>query len=283
MAKHKKMALGRGLGEILGEVKEAYENNMYDANQAVIEIPLSQIIPNPYQPRKQFNQSGLEDLASSIKEYGLLQPVLVYKEEDHYVLIAGERRLRASKLLGNEKIKAIIAEIDLNQLREVALIENIQREDLNPIDLAQAYQELINVYSLTHEELSERLQKSRAQITNTLRLLNLCKEVQEMLIQDKISQGHAKILVSLDEENQKKIAHSIVGQSLSVRDVEAMIKRIKAPKGQKEKEKSLECQEVAQLRDLLKAKGLQFSLNEKKLTIQFRDFGEIKNLLNLIK
>lgn len=283
MAKHKKMALGRGLGEILGEVKEAYENNMYDANQAVIEIPLSQIIPNPYQPRKQFNQSGLEDLASSIKEYGLLQPVLVYKEEDHYVLIAGERRLRASKLLGNEKIKAIIAEIDLNQLREVALIENIQREDLNPIDLAQAYQELINVYSLTHEELSDRLQKSRAQITNTLRLLNLCKEVQEMLIQDKISQGHAKILVSLDEENQKKIAHSIVGQSLSVRDVEAMIKRIKAPKGQKEKEKNLECQEVAQLRDLLKAKGLQFSLNEKKLTIQFRDFGEIKNLLNLIK
>lgn len=284
MAKHKKMALGRGLGEILGEVEQAYEKSIGENQDGVTEISIDQIIPNPYQPRKQFNDESLSDLANSIREYGLLQPVLVYKEEDHYVLIAGERRLRASKILGLEKIRAIIAEIDLNQLREVALIENIQREDLNPIDLAQAYQELLSVHNLTHEELAERLQKSRAQITNTLRLLTLCQDVQDMLKKGKITQGHAKVLIALDEEHQKKIAYSIVGQNLSVRDVELMIKKFKTPKSPKEsKEKKNDTLEIEELRLLLTSKDLHFSLNNKKLTIYFQDNAEIKALLNLIK
>ena len=284
MAKHKKMALGRGLGEILGEVKQAYEKSIGENQEGVMEISIDQIIPNPYQPRKQFNDESLSDLANSIREYGLLQPVLVYKEEDHYVLIAGERRLRASKILGLEKIRAIIAEIDLNQLREVALIENIQREDLNPIDLAQAYQELLSVHNLTHEELAERLQKSRAQITNTLRLLTLCQDVQDMLKKGKITQGHAKVLIALDEEHQKKIAYSIVGQNLSVRDVELMLKKAKPPKSLNEsKEKKNDTLEIEELRLLLTSKGLHFSLNDKKLTIYFQDNAEIKTLLNLIK
>lgn len=284
MAKHKKMALGRGLGEILGEVKEAYEKSIGEERESVVELDISNIVPNPYQPRKQFNDASLEDLANSIKEYGLLQPILVYKDGDQYVLIAGERRLRASKNIGLEKIKAIIADIDLSLLREVALIENIQREDLNPIDLAYAYQELINVYNLTHEELAERLQKSRAQITNTLRLLNLCKDVQEMLVQEKITQGHAKMLISLDAENQKKLAHSIVGQNLSVRDIESMIKRIKSPK-EKEEKKEVDyiSSESLEIKDILEKEGLHFSLNDKRLTIHFKNQEEIKILLNLIK
>lgn len=284
MAKHKKMALGRGLGEILGEVKEAYENNMYDANQSVIEIPLSEIAPNPYQPRKQFKQESLDELADSIKQYGLLQPILVYKEDNHYVLIAGERRLRASKILGLEKIKAILAEIDLNQLREVALIENIQREDLNPIDLANAYNELIKVYHLTHEEVAQRVQKSRSQISNTLRLLELCNEAQDALVQEKITQGHAKVMIGLSDEEQKKIVKSIIGQKLSVRDTEIMVKKIKSPQTSVKKEREIpQNTEFLELNQKLEEMGLSFDLDEKKLTIRFKNQDEIKKFLNFIK
>lgn len=278
------MALGRGLGEILGEVKEAYENNMYDANQSVIEIPLSEITPNPYQPRKQFKQESLDELADSIKQYGLLQPILVYKEDNRYVLIAGERRLRASKILGLEKIKAILAEIDLNQLREVALIENIQREDLNPIDLANAYNELIKVYHLTHEEVAQRVQKSRSQISNTLRLLELCNEAQDALVQEKITQGHAKVMIGLSDEEQKKIVKSIIGQKLSVRDTEIMVKKIKSPQTSVKKEREIpQNTEFLELNQKLEEMGFSFDLDEKKLTIRFKNQDEIKKFLNFIK
>lgn len=284
MVKHKKMALGRGLGEILGEVKEAYENNMYDASQSVMEITISEIVPNPYQPRKLFKTEGLNELADSIKEYGLLQPILVYREEDNYVLIAGERRLRASKILGLEKIKAIIAEIDLNQLREVALIENIQREDLNPIDLANAYNELIKVYHLTHAEVAQKVQKSRSQISNTLRLLELCDDVQSMLVEEKITQGHAKILIGLSQEEQKKIAKSIVGQNLSVRDIEMMVKRVKAQKvDTKQAPKEVDSQDIQVLNQRLKQTGLSFVISGTKLVIHFRDKNDVKKVLNFIK
>lgn len=285
MAKHKKMALGRGLGEIFGEVKEAYENNMYDSeNQAVIEIPISEIVPNPYQPRKQFREESLNELAESIKEYGLLQPILVYKENNQYVLIAGERRLRASKILELEKIRAIIADIDLNQLREVALIENIQREDLNPIDLAMAYNELLEIHNLTHDELAKKVQKSRSQISNTLRLLNLGPEIQKMLVEEKISQGHAKILIALNQEEQKQIIKSILGQKLSVRDTELMVKRLKTPKQDEIKSQEIQVsEEVALLDKKLKNLGFSFTLNKTKLTIQFKNDEDIKKVLNFFK
>lgn len=285
MAKHKKMALGRGLGEIFGEVKEAYENNMYDSeNQAVIEIPISEIVPNPYQPRKQFREESLNELAESIKEYGLLQPILVYKENNQYVLIAGERRLRASKILELEKIRAIIADIDLNQLREVALIENIQREDLNPIDLAMAYNELLEIHNLTHDELAKKVQKSRSQISNTLRLLNLSPEIQKMLIEEKISQGHAKILIALNQEEQNQIIKSILGQKLSVRDTELMVKRLKVPKQTEVKSQEVQASEEVTLLDKkLKNLGFSFTLNKTKLTIQFKNDEDIKKVLNFFK
>lgn len=224
-----KRALGRGLGEILGEVRESYENNLRETEvDVILEIEMQKIIPNPYQPRKFFNEESIEELASSIEAHGLLQPVLVFQEGDQYILIAGERRFRAFQSLKKQTIRAMIAEVDLKQLREMALIENIQREDLNPIDLAHAYDELIKEHQITHQELAQRIRKSRAQITNTLRLLKLIPLAQEFLLQEKITQGHAKVLVALEEGDQEKILHSISGQNLSVRETERLVGKFKA-------------------------------------------------------
>lgn len=286
MAKSRKPALGRGLDAILGEVKEAYENSISSTSEteSVIEIEISKITPNPYQPRKVFKDSSLQELADSIKEYGVLQPILVYQEDDGYVLIAGERRLRASKIAGLEKIKAIIAKIDLQKLREVALIENIQREDLNPIDLAKAYQELLEVYHLTHDELGVRLQKSRAQVSNTLRLLNLSPSVQEMLISEKITQGHAKILIALSIDEQERVAKSIVGQKLSVRASEDLVKSLKSKSKKLKKDKvCIDCSVTADAikKEMLKHRFI-FSLKGNKLIVTFKNEDEMKKFLELL-
>ncbi|HIS08592.1 MAG TPA: ParB/RepB/Spo0J family partition protein, partial [Candidatus Scatomorpha intestinipullorum] len=229
MAK-KNAGLGRGLSAILGEVEEAYQNNLNDNSGLVVEIEIDKIKPNPLQPRKVFDNESLQELAASIQEHGLLQPILVYEDvdnSDEYFLIAGERRLRASKIAYKESIKAIIVDVQEEKLRELALIENIQREDLNPIDLAQSYKELIEDYGITHEELAKKLSKSRTQITNTLRLLELDKNVQKYVLENKISQGHAKVLVALPKEQQNIIANSIIGQKLSVHDTENLIRKLK--------------------------------------------------------
>ena len=233
----KKSALGRGLGDILGDIGATYESQFNeviedDKNDLVAEIDINSIEANPYQPRKHFNEEKLQELSDSIKRHGLLQPIVVIEHEDRYILIAGERRLRASKLAKFETIKAIIAQIDLDEIRmrELALIENIQRENLNPIELAISYKELIEVHEITHDELSNIVNKSRTQITNTLRLLNLDSFVQDALIDGKISQGHAKILVGLDTEKQKVLVNTIVGQKLSVRDLENIVSKVKQDK-----------------------------------------------------
>jgi len=233
------MALGRGLGEILSEVEEAYEKDLNNINSfeleaqgaRVAELNVSEISPNPFQPRKHFDEDALKELSQSIVEHGLLQPIVVIEKEDGYLLIAGERRLRAHKLAGLSQIKAIIVDVEIDEvrLRELALIENIQRENLNAIELANSYAELIEVHDITHDELSSIVHKSRSQITNTMRLLTLTPFVQEQLIEGKISQGHAKILVGLDQKKQKVIINSIVGQKLSVRETEEMVKRYKSP------------------------------------------------------
>lgn len=286
MAKSRKPALGRGLDAILGEVKEAYENSISSTleSESVIEIEISKITPNPYQPRKVFKDSSLQELADSIKEYGVLQPILVYQEDDGYVLIAGERRLRASKIAGLEKIKAIIAKIDLQKLREVALIENIQREDLNPIDLAKAYQELLEVYHLTHDELGVRLQKSRAQVSNTLRLLNLSPSVQEMLISEKITQGHAKILIALSIDEQERVAKSIVGQKLSVRASEDLVKSLKSKSEKLKKNKvCIDCSVTADaIKKEMSKHRFIFSLKGNKLIVTFKNEDEMKKFLELL-
>ncbi|TET90224.1 MAG: ParB/RepB/Spo0J family partition protein [Sulfurovum sp.] len=231
------MALGRGLGDILSEVEEAYEKDLSNIDSfeleaqgaRVEELRVDSITPNPFQPRKHFDEKALQELSDSVKEHGLLQPIVVIEKEDGYLLIAGERRLRAHKLAKLTTIKAIIADVDIDEvrLRELALIENIQRENLNAIELANSYAELIEVHKITHDELSGIVHKSRSQITNTMRLLSLSNYAQKQVVSGKISQGHAKVLVGLDEKKQKIIIDSIIGQKLSVRDAEKMVKNYK--------------------------------------------------------
>ncbi len=288
MAAKKSLALGRGLGAILGEVEKAYENDLNDNSDLVVELDIHSIKPNPFQPRKHFDTTALEELASSIKEHGLLQPILVFADdEEGYSLIAGERRLRASKLAGFSTIKAIIVDIKTERLREVALIENIQREDLNPIDLAQSYKELIEDYGITHEELAKKISKSRTQITNTLRLLTLSLEVQEQLLEGKITQGHAKVLVGLAPEEQKVALDSIIGQRLSVRETESLIKNLKEtprPSGHPSRTPSnplvsQSSQSLLELVMLMKQKGFKASLKGTKIVLDFEGEEEVKRLI----
>lgn len=286
MAAKKNMALGRGLGAILGEVEKAYENDLNDNSDLVVELEIHAIKPNPFQPRKHFDPASLEELAGSIKEHGLLQPILVFgDEEEGYALIAGERRLRASKLAGLPTIKAIVVDIQTERLRELALIENIQREDLNPIDLAQSYKELIEDYGITHEELAKKISKSRTQITNTLRLLTLSDEVQAQLLEGKITQGHAKVLVGLSPEEQKVASASIIGQKLSVRETESLIKRLKgAPAGSSaslasDSPDSKVISLLGELVEVFQRQGVRAAVKGVKVVLDFREEEEVRKLI----
>ena len=292
MAK-KNAGLGRGLSAILGEVEEAYQNNLNDNSGLVVEIEIDKIKPNPLQPRKVFDNESLQELAASIQEHGLLQPILVYEDmdnSDEYFLIAGERRLRASKIAHKESIKAIIVDVQEAKLRELALIENIQREDLNPIDLAQSYKELIEDYGITHEELAKKLSKSRTQITNTLRLLELDKNVQKYVLENKISQGHAKVLVALPKEQQNIIANSIIGQKLSVHDTENLIRKLKEGQLQDKKIPSLAQNRISphskeQLEKICKAiqkQNLNIKLQKNKIIVEFSNDEEVERFSKIL-
>ena len=223
-----KKALGRGLSAIIDDVENAYRQDIDDSSELVREIEVDLISPNPYQPRTYFNEDALNELSQSIKKHGLLQPIIVIKKGDKFVLLAGERRLRATKIAGFKTIRAIIADIESKNLRELALIENIQREDLNPIELAISYKELIEEYKITQEGLSEIIHKSRTQITNTIRLLSLSDKTKKLLSEGRLSQGHAKIIVGLSSEDEENIVNTILGQKLSVRDTEILVKKIKS-------------------------------------------------------
>ena len=208
----RKKALGRGLDAILGDVELTYTKELQSGrNDIVIELEIDKIKPNPYQPRKNFDEEALKELSESIERHGLIQPIIVMQKGDEYLLIAGERRLRATKILGDKTIKAIVADFASQNLRELALIENIQRQDLNPIELANSYKELIDEYKITQEELSDIIKKSRTQITNTIRLLSLSDFTQKMIANNKISQGHAKIMVGLNPEQEKLVVDTVIG------------------------------------------------------------------------
>lgn len=265
----KKQALGRGLGALIGEMEKAYEQNMGDDSQLVVEIDIDLIKPNPLQPRKNFDESSIAELAASIKEYGILQPILVYEENNEFFLIAGERRLRASKVAKLSSIKAIVADIKPEKLREMALIENIQREDLNPIDLALSYSALIKDYGITQDELAHKVQKSRPQITNTLALLKLPKNAQDLLISGKITQGHAKILVNLNEKDLKIALDSIVGQKLSVSQSEKLVQKMKFSDESKKPKKS--AQNIRDSKDVRESSDMEFESALKKLATIFKN------------
>lgn len=277
----KASGLGRGLGALLSEIEEAYENEL-PKKGGVEEISLSKIRPNPYQPRKHFDPESLAELAESIKTHGLLQPVVVKEDLDGYVLIAGERRLRASKLAKLKTIKAVVVSVSEEQMRQHALIENIQRDELNPIDLAQAYQELIDIHQLTHDQLSQTVHKSRAQITNTLRLLQLGEKGRKALVEGKISAGHAKVIVALDPSEQSMMVDSIIGQKLSVRDVESMVKKIKGPSSATETSAPENGGDFTRLRKRLAELGYKSTSKSYKITIEFQNDDEIESFLETL-
>ena len=286
------MALGRGLGAILEEVSQAYDTEIGTTQisppDQIRNIDVDEITPNPYQPRKHFDAEALQELSHSIKDHGLLQPIVVIQKEDGYLLVAGERRLRAHKLAGLESIKAVVADVDIDEtkLRELALIENIQRENLNAMELAHSYDELIKVYNITHDELSSVVHKSRSQITNTLRLLSLSTYVQKKLIEASISQGHAKIIVAFDEEEQKILVDTIIGQKLSVRQAEILAKNKK--RNDSNEDKDLESKKELEFvpdyeKSLNQALPFNFKVKKNALEIKFKNNEEIEKFLKMLQ
>jgi len=275
----KSMALGRGLDALLGEMEEAYDNEG-SQKDSVSELSLKDIRPNPFQPRKTFDEESLFELAESIKNDGLLQPIVVSEDIDGYVLIAGERRLRASKLAKLKTIRCIIVNSDDAKMRKFALIENIQREELNSLELAQAYNELIKLHEITHQELSTMISKSRTHITNTLRLLQLSSKTQKALLEKKITAGHAKVLVVLDEKQQQVMVNSIIGQKLSVREVESMIKNMKIDDNIVIKKSPQAKYDFSNLKNRFNSLGLKAKTSNNKLTIEFDSENQVEDFLN---
>lgn len=280
----RKKALGRGLDAILGDVELTYTKELQNGrNDIVIELEIDKIKPNPYQPRKNFDEEALKELSESIERHGLIQPIIVMQKGDEYLLIAGERRLRATKILGDKTIKAIVADFASQNLRELALIENIQRQDLNPIELANSYKELIDEYKITQEELSDIIKKSRTQITNTIRLLSLSDFTQKMIANNKISQGHAKIMVGLNPEQEKLVVDTVIGQKLSVRETENLVKKIKEKNSPKVAKKIND--EVKNFKielDKLKTKLEKFgkiSIRNRKISIEFDKISQISKFI----
>ena len=278
----KTQKLGRGLDALLGEIDEAYENEGSHRDE-VLNIALKDIRPNPFQPRKTFNDDSLNELSESIKRDGLLQPIVVTEDIDGYIIIAGERRFRATKLAKMKEIRAIVLHSDEDKMRQFALIENIQREELNSIELAQAYGELLKVHEMTHEELAGMIHKSRTHITNTIRLLQLSIKTQKALLDKKITAGHAKVLVGLDEKEQQIVVNSIIGQKLSVREVEVMIKNMKQSTSEIATIKETITYNFDSIKDTFKNLGMKVKTSNKSLTLEFNSQDEISKFMSLIK
>lgn len=251
-------------------------------------MKISDIEPNREQPRKNFDKEALQELADSIKQFGIIQPIVVQKKDDYYEIIAGERRWRAAKLAKLKEVPVIIKEYSDREVMEIALIENIQRKDLNPIEEALAYKSLIDEYSLKQEELANRVSKSRTAIANSMRLLKLTDSVQNMLINDEISMGHARALLTLEQEDlQIEAAKTIVSKGLSVRDTEKLVKSILNPKQVKLPIPSAEAAIYDTIANKLREKmGTKVSINHKKngkgkIEIEYYSQEELERLLEM--
>ncbi|WP_169754122.1 ParB/RepB/Spo0J family partition protein [Campylobacter curvus] len=285
----KKKSLGRGLSAIFEDVEQAYKKEFADLSSdsdIVEEIEIAKILPNPYQPRQHFDEEALKELSESIKRHGLIQPIIVIKKDDGYMLIAGERRYRATKMLGERKIKAIIADLKSQNLRELALIENIQRENLNPIELANSYKELINEYKITQDGLANIIHKSRTQITNTMRLLLLSKSTQKLLQEDKLTQGHAKVIVGLSAGDEKMIVDTVIGQKLSVRETENLVKKLKNKDLQKKEKPSISKEytdKLLKLQGVFEGFDIKSKIKSKNLILEFSDTTQIEKFIDKLK
>jgi len=278
-----KPALGRGLGALIPKGPAGG-----GPEKGVMEVELSRISPNALQPRKSFKDDTLHELAASIKAKGIIQPVVVRKKENGgYEIIAGERRFRASHIAGLKKIPVVVKEVASAEVLELALIENIQREDLNPVETADAYDRLIKEFGLTQEKMADRVGKDRSTVTNYLRLLELPAEVKKDLAEGTLSMGHAKAILSLDAP-QKRLAlrREIISRGLSVREAEAMARRLKAP-GRMRAKKEVPAQ-VTMLEDELKRKlGTKVRIKQKgkagRIEIEYYTGEELSRLLDILR
>lgn len=285
----------QNLNQTRNENSSTYQAEKQSVNEETgkeYKVKLSLVEPNQEQPRKNFDKEQISELADSIKKYGVLQPLLVQKKGTHYEIIAGERRWRAAREAGLKEIPVVIKEYSRQQAMEISLIENVQREDLNPVEEAQAYQQLMQEFDLTQEEIAERVSKNRTTITNSLRLLKLDKRVLEMLVQNLITGGHARALLGLeDQEQQYQTALKVVSEKMSVRDVEKLVKRLnrpEKPKKEKEDEKDL----TFIFRDLeermKQAMGTKVTINRRdsnkgKVEIEYYSQAELERIVELME
>lgn len=287
--------LGKGLDSLIpnavGEAKVKKEMEQAAASEKGPEtiVKITKVEPNREQPRKSFDEDALQELADSIKQFGLLQPILVQDRKDHYEIIAGERRWRAAKLAGLKEVPVIIRNYTEQEIVEISLIENIQREDLNPIEEAQAYKRLLTEFNLKQDEVAERVSKSRAAVTNSIRLLKLSDNVQRMVIDEMISTGHARALLAVeDPEEQYSLAQKIFDEKLSVRDVEKLVKNLHKPtKPKKLDDKALQIiyQDIEEkLKQKLSTKVTVSSKGDGagKIEIEFYNHEDLDRLLDMI-
>ena len=256
--------------------------------EAPVMVKITKIEPNREQPRKNFDEDALLELADSIKQFGLLQPILVQDRKTYYEIIAGERRWRASKLAGLKEVPVIIRNYTEQEIVEISLIENIQREDLNPIEEAQAYKRLLTEFNLKQDEVAERVSKSRTAVTNSMRLLKLCDEVQQMVISDMISTGHARAILSVEDPKQQyELAQKIFDEKLSVRDVEKMVRNLGKPaKEKKAADKGLDVIYENIQEKLKNTLGTKVAISSKgdgtgKIEIEFYSHEDLDRLVDI--
>ena len=290
----KKTGLGKGLDSLIPV------HNNTEKEKAVVEkvvekktdtvLRITEIEPNKGQPRKNFNEDALEELADSIKQFGLIQPLVVQKRDGYYEIIAGERRWRAAKKAGLKEVPVIIRDYTDEEMMEIALIENIQREDLNPIEEAQAYKKLINDYKLKQDEIAEKVSKSRVAITNSMRLLKLSEKVQDMIVDEMISSGHGRALLALnDKKMQEELANRIFDEKLSVRETEQIVKALNNPKEKKKKEEYSDNFVYEKIENEFKEIiGTNVSIKRKsqdkgKIEIEYYSTEDLERIIDLMK
>lgn len=295
----KKSGLGKGLDVLIpsgpkkttsSRSEVSPESGKTAVQEGIQTLKLSEIEPNRGQPRKNFDEDALLELSDSIKQFGVIQPLIVQKKGSRYEIIAGERRWRAAKKAGVKKVPVIIKEYTPQEVMEISLIENIQREDLNPIEEAQAYKHLLEEYHLKQDEVAERVSKSRAAVTNAIRLLKLDERVQQMVIDDMISTGHARTLLALEnKDEQYEIANRIFDEKMSVRETEKLVKALQNPKPAKPKEETVYSLIYKDIEEKIKAiLGTKVTVDHKvnnkgKITIEYYSNEELERIVEMME
>lgn len=290
MATSKKKKLGKGLDAIFNEASQGADiQSMINAIEkkapqlSQVMVSLKDIRPNPYQPRKHFDEEKLNELAQSIKEHGIFQPIILKESVQGYEIVAGERRFRAAGIVGLEEVPAIIVEFTDQQMMEIALLENIQREDLNAIEEAQAYQTMMKKLNLTQDELSKRVGKSRAHIANTVRLLKMPQKLQDYVLNGTLTMGHIKPLITIDETKALEVADKAIKEELSVRNVEDIVKGIKLQDARKAKPKVEKPKEYVYVEGLLRKKyRTKIKVDENAITIKYTNTEDLNRILELM-